>query len=411
MGRRDADEVEPGRGQEQRTGGTPEHDDERQKTAAKDKRARTEQQRRVGKQQAERAMALDEPRTTHRERISSAFRPVGAGLTVLKHAPVWSLMTTATTVGYAFGARELATIVTLGTTPAVSKRTLADEADTLAFGQSAGTLIVVLHVWIVVGLVFVLILANLTLAAAERKAAGHARASAWDWHHPFRSSGHCLSACWKVPAKGVASVRALSFRGIVGPPFRVLVMDAKPRGPWRTLRMAGRWTYVRLLVFVAQLLLAVLFVRQVVSFVYLVATGSATSFSSLQDVAATQSALASTASSTSISEAFIALNMTVLFVVIAMSVGWHALLHPRRRRKKSKAERSTGHGKDEQAGEESVEEQARWGSRVLGKVFCGKKPSKKVRYGISALVVLGVVVVCAAIVYSKQTSSSSTAGS
>lgn len=252
--------------------------------------------------------------------VSSTFH-------VVTKAPFSSLAFLATLAIYTLGCRELGELVVFSSNDrSNAKRDLSANQKIFAnlFAKSwlsPTGVFVLLNLWMFVGIVPVTLLLSFAITRADtpRKA----NANAW-WRNPARST------------RGVLSGIKSGLAGMV----RVIAMDARLCGPRKFLRKSTWWTGLRIVLFLAQLVLTILLTRQALSLAYMVSTGSDKPFDTGPDTSSDTPALAAVAKSLTPVRMFAMLNFLLLFVITTLTVSWYALLHPMR---PSTSTRRTGH--------------------------------------------------------------------
>lgn len=242
---------------------------------------------------------------------------------ILKTAPVWSFFAAATLALYIEVSRQLFEMLSVaaGTAvPVLTKRAtsnstpvdlfvtqswFSDFVRNLSFEPTA--FFAFISMWSIICIPIMGLLIHKTLSvAAEPKGTSY-------WKYVWQS--------FKEYGRG--SLRVL----IMGRHF------STPRVFWRR---STRWTYLRILIFSVQLVGIVLINRQVMSLVYMVGTGSSTSFSSLPDVVSSQKSMKEVAGSLDGEGTFAILNFLFFLFLLTIAGSWYALLHPRIRSLSSK---------------------------------------------------------------------------
>ena len=252
---------------------------------------------------------------------------------VLRRSPLLSLLTLVAVVIWVEGSRQLANAAFVASggsaisssTPA--KRSLdADlkfagenvKVKSAIEGWSVQGLFVVLNCWIFLSILIVGLLFNWAVKSATSKEGATSR-SWFSWMSNTKEG-----VWWRHPRRSFvqASLGLLHF-------MEPLLMGAKATGPITFLRRAGWYTYLRVFLFLGQASTTIILVRQCISFTYLVATGSSTTFSKLPDLQRTEGALAGAATAISPSTALIALFLLFGVSVPSMSFACYALFNPR----------------------------------------------------------------------------------
>lgn len=239
---------------------------------------------------------------------------VKASWHILKIAPVWSFFVVATLALYIEVSRQLFEMLSVAAGTAVlTKRAISnstpvdlsvtqswfsDLVKNLSFEPTA--FFAFISMWSIICIPMMGLLIHKTLSvAAEPKGTNY-------WKHMWQD--------FKEYGRG--SLRVL----IMGRHF------STPRVFWRR---STRWTYLRILIFSIQLVGAVLIIRQMMSLIYIVGTGSSTSFSSLPDVASSQKSMKEVAESLDAEGAFAIVNFLFFLFLLTIAGSWYALLHPR----------------------------------------------------------------------------------
>ncbi|WVQ75996.1 hypothetical protein IAR50_005632 [Cryptococcus sp. DSM 104548] len=240
---------------------------------------------------------------------------------LLRAAPVWSFLTAGILVLYIEITRQLYEMLSVssGSTSLTKRATSSVPAD-LAFTQSWFSDVIsnlsldptaffaFISMWSIVCLPILGLLIHKTMTVAENPSPKNP--DAWR-RNPFTTTGNVwqgLKDCCKSST-------------------RVMLLDRHLSGPMRFFARAGRWTWLRILIFSVQLIGFVLIVRQAMSLVYMVGTGSSTSFSTLPDVTSSEKSLADVASSLDEQGAFAILNFLFFLVLLVLAASWYALLH------------------------------------------------------------------------------------
>lgn len=246
-----------------------------------------------------------------------ALRPVDlvkASWHILKTAPVWSFFTAAALAIYIEASRQLFEMLSVAArTTVLTKRAtsnsipvdlsitqswFSDLVKNLSFDPIA--FFAFISMWSIICIPIMGILIHNTLnVAAEPKRTSY-------WKQMWRN----------FKEYGQGSLQVL----IMGRHF------STPRVFWRR---STRWTYLRILIFSIQLAGIVLIIRQAMSLIYMVGTGSSTSFSNLPDVASSQKAIKEAAESLDAEGVFVILNFLFFLFLLTIAGSWHALLHPR----------------------------------------------------------------------------------
>ena len=242
---------------------------------------------------------------------------------IARRSPLFSLLTLAAVLVWVFGSRQLANLVILSTGSSAvdipDKRGLDADleitstvaADLLSTKSLSTTgLFFVVNAFIFVSVLITGLMLSCALSRAD--ATRTPNPEAW-WRHPIRSTRSVLSTSLAV------STLLLS----------PLIMGAKLHGPITILRRATWRTYLRFGMFLLQVVITMLLIRQSMSFVYMLGTGSTTSFSDMPDVAASASAIATALEGVSPTTAFAALAMILGVTMPALALGLYALRHPR----------------------------------------------------------------------------------
>lgn len=239
---------------------------------------------------------------------------VKASWHILKTAPVWSFFTAATLAIYIEVSRQLFEMLSLAArTTILTKRAtsnsipvdlsvtqswFSDLAKNLSFDPIV--FFAFISMWSIICIPIMGILIHNTLnVAAELKRTSY-------WKQMWRN--------FKEYGRGSLQVI------IMGRHF------STPRVFWRR---STRWTYLRILVFSIQLACIVLIIRQAMSLIYMVGTGSSTSFSNLPDVASSQQSIKEAAENLDAEGVFVILNFLFFLFLLTIAGSWHALLHPR----------------------------------------------------------------------------------
>ncbi|KAE8539030.1 hypothetical protein D1P53_005400 [Cryptococcus gattii VGV] len=239
---------------------------------------------------------------------------VKASWHILKTAPVWSFFTAATLAIYVEVSRQLfemlsaaawTTVLTKRATSnsipvdlSVTQSWFSDLVKNLSFDPIV--FFAFISMWSIVCIPIMGILIHNTLSvAAEPKRSSY-------WKQMWRN--------FKEYGRG--SLQVL----IMGRHF------STPRVFWCR---STRWTYLRILIFSIQLAGIVLIIRQAMSLIYMVGTGSSTSFSNLPDVAFSQKSMKAAAESLDTEGVFVILNFLFFLFLLTIAGSWHALLHPR----------------------------------------------------------------------------------
>ncbi|KIR43069.1 hypothetical protein I307_04205 [Cryptococcus deuterogattii 99/473] len=257
---------------------------------------------------------------------------VKASWHILKTAPVWSFFTAATLAIYIEVSRQLfemlsvaarATVLTkransnsIPVDLSVTQSWFSDLVKNLSFDPIV--FFAFISMWSVICIPIMGILIHNTLSvAAEPKRTSY-------WKQMWRN--------FKEYGRG--SLQVL----IMGRHF------STPRVFWRR---STRWTCLRIFIFFMQLAGIVLIIRQAMSLIYMVGTGSSTSFSNLPDVASSQNSIKEAAESLDAEGVFVILNFLFFLFVLAIAGSWHALLHPRTGSLSRKSPSKTAHKKSD----------------------------------------------------------------
>lgn len=257
---------------------------------------------------------------------------VKASWHILKTAPIWSFFTAATLAIYIEVSRQLfemlsvaarATVLTkransnsIPVDLSVTQSWFSDLVKNLSFDPIV--FFAFISMWSVICIPIMGILIHNTLSvAAEPK-----RTSYW-------------KQMW------------LNFKEYGRGSLQVLIMGrhfSTPRVFWRR---STRWTCLRIFIFFMQLAGIVLIIRQAMSLIYMVGTGSSTSFSNLPDVASSQNSIKEAAESLDAEGVFVILNFLFFLFLLAIAGSWHALLHPRTGSLSRKSPSKTAHKKSD----------------------------------------------------------------
>jgi len=259
---------------------------------------------------------------------------------VLRHSPFLSLITLAAIVAWVEGTRQIANVIVLasggsvtGVSPtALAKRGLnADleftsekvQSNESIKGWSVQGLFIVLNCWIFVSILIVGLLFNWTVKSADKKPGD----KSW-WRYPkifliwLAGGDKGKDAWWRHPGRTLVALVLV---------FEPILMGAKLSGPITFARRAGWCTYARITLFLGQAITTILLVRQAMSLVYLVTSGSPTTFSTLSDLKSSEKALVQAAKATPASYALIALFLLLGICILTQSFACYALFNPRAR--------------------------------------------------------------------------------
>ena len=251
--------------------------------------------------------------------ILNPFTLVSSTLRIITRAPFFSLLTLGVLTIYIEGCRQLAEVVVLSSS-SVSKRdtTPIDLSSTkkwltsLLSDTSVGTtgVFFIVNLWNLVCVLLLGLLVSTTMARADSP--GEKNRKAW-WRNPIHSSGAALGGLQSTLATGI----------------RVIAMDARLHGPITFFSKATWRTYLRITLFLLQLVFTILVTRQALSLAFMVGSGSDKAFDTGPDTASDVGTLATAAKSISPVMAFAMLNGLIGFVIITLAISWSALLHPK----------------------------------------------------------------------------------
>ncbi|WVO16569.1 hypothetical protein L204_104248 [Cryptococcus depauperatus] len=261
----------------------------------------------------------------HRTVSFNPFTLMQSGCHILKHAPLWSLCTAASLAIYIEMSRQLFEMlaVSSGSAALTKRASAANTPSDLAFTQSWFSDLVrklafeplaffaFLSMWNILCIPLVGLLIHRTLdAAAEPK---DKNPDAW-WRNPYKT----LTKAWK----GLSHF----CRGAT----HVVLLDRRISGPINFFRRNTLWTYLRMFIFVAQVIGVVLLLRQAMNLAYMVGSGSQQSFSTMPDVVFPEKSMAGVAASLDARRVFAILNFLFSLVLLTLAASWYALLYPRR---------------------------------------------------------------------------------
>jgi hypothetical protein len=239
---------------------------------------------------------------------------------VFYHAPIFSILALGSIVLAVEGSRQIGALAIMAANPSmvaapVAKRGLGPdvEATTSAakkFLKSTSMdpagLVFILALFQAVCILLIGLFMN---AAISRSKRGPVDSSdAW-WKNPFNTTGRAV--------------------GVLFSTVEVLLMGSKMAHPWSLLKRAGWRTYLRLSLLCLQFVLTILLLRQVMSLVFLVATGSKTPFEDSPDINATLDILQSAADSISPGTAMLAVTGVLSVSILNMAWAWFAFWNPR----------------------------------------------------------------------------------
>jgi hypothetical protein len=236
-------------------------------------------------------------------------------------APLYSTLSIAWLSTYILVTRQLSQVISM-VSPAASltKRLAPDlEATQSALSSiltndgsiSAGAVFFLINLWHAGAIIVLVVLINLVISRAENPSGPS------DW--------------WRHPGKSLASISGGLTTGL-GSVLRTLAMDAQIHGVRTLMRKASWRTLVRLTLFLANVTMSVILLRQAMSLAYLAANPSSnTTFSTALDLASTQTALIVTAKSLSPTLAFLILNGILVLFILNLALAYNSLLHPKGR--------------------------------------------------------------------------------
>lgn len=235
---------------------------------------------------------------------------------VIRHAPFFSLLTAGLLVLWIEGSRQLGNMVILSTSTSIPQKRAFDPDLEVTTGvaedmlkttsfSSAG-LFVMLNLFQLICITLISISFSTAISRAKRPR--EANPDIW-WKNPFNT------------------IRSAASSMVEG--FAVLFMGAQLHGPMTLLSQATLRTYIRLCLFLLQLVLTLLLFRQAMSFTYIVLTGSSTSFSESGDLTTTAKSLSEAASGVNSITAFLGLSTLLGFIILTLAFGWFSLLNPK----------------------------------------------------------------------------------
>ena len=259
---------------------------------------------------------------------------------VLRHSPLFSLLTLATIAVWIEGSRQFAALLILSTeTAAGSGPSKSGLPPDLVVTESSARSLLVKANLSATGLFFIVNLFNficaLLVGLALNMAIGRAdRQSPKEKEQAKEKDGKAVTpaakedAWWRNPIYTITKLLS---------GFKVLLMGAQGHGPFTLLRQCSWKTYLRITLFITQLVLTVLLFRQVMSFVYFASVGGTTPFQSTPDIVVSANALSKAAQAISPSTAFLGIFVLVGIVIITLASSWFALLNPRPSRTSSQS--------------------------------------------------------------------------
>lgn len=259
---------------------------------------------------------------------------------VLRHSPFLSLITLAAIVAWVEGTRQIANVIVLASggsvtgispTAHVKRGMNADleftsekvQSNESIKGWSVQGLFIVLNCWIFVSVLIVGLLFNWAVKSADKQPGDRS----W-WRYPEMSltwlagGDKGKDAWWRHPGRTLWTLVLV---------FEPILMGAKLSGPITFARRAGWYTYARITLFLGQAITTILLVRQAMSLVYLVTSGSPTTFSALPDLKSSETALVQAAKAIPASYALIALFLLLGICILTQSFACYALFNPRAR--------------------------------------------------------------------------------
>lgn len=235
---------------------------------------------------------------------------------VLRHAPLYSLLTLATVVLWMEGARQIGNIVTLSSTTGQAPTKRAEDPDLEVSTDMTNDLLkqktldptamfALLNLFMIVGVLLTGIFLSLTVGRAN---GDPRRTTGEPWYrHPTRP----LRRAAKGLLHGVSP----------------LFMGSNVHGPITLFRKSSWKTYLRLFLFALQGVITLLLLRQGLSFMFLV-NNSGSAYSDLPDIQKSDG-MAEVAKSISPGTALVMLGSIIGVCIFALTVGWYALLNPR----------------------------------------------------------------------------------
>ncbi|WVN89417.1 uncharacterized protein L203_104640 [Cryptococcus depauperatus CBS 7841] len=284
----------------------------------------------------------------HRTVSFNPFTLMRSGCHILKHAPLWSLCTAASLAIYIEMSRQLFEMlaVSSGSAALTKRASAANTPSDLAFTQSWFSDLVrklafeplaffaFLSMWNIICIPLVGLLIHKTLDAAADTDGKNPDAG---WRRPFKAMAKawkalchsCQGASCRHPFRSIAIAwKALNYPGRGA--TRVVLLDRRVSGPVNFFRRNTLWTYLRMFIFVAQVIGVVLLLRQAMNLAYMVGSGSQQSFSTMPDVVFPEKSMASVAASLDARGVFAILNFLFSLLLLTLAASWYALLYPRR---------------------------------------------------------------------------------
>lgn len=328
---------------------------------------------------------------------------LGKFLSIFRHAPLFSSLTLLCLGAGIEGTRQLGGLVialsqdqtTLSKRDSEPADVDAMESYILKLANGAGVDSVVgvflLHIWLALCIPFLACLCYLCVERASRAGTGEApqgkeekEKKSWReswWANP-----------WSTLKTGLTILKAGIYRGT-----SIIFLGSKYRGFSSFFQSKWYWPVLRFTIFITNIIICILLLRQAISLAYMVITTSDTPFFTGPDTSATASSLAAASSSFTSAQVFFILHIILAVMVPCLAVSWYALLNPHAKKQVQDGEgkggdvRGSENEGDDKDGSQ-VEKKRGWVSRLFCCGLLDKLGPPWVKWVVAVVVVLLVTV-------------------
>jgi hypothetical protein len=189
-------------------------------------------------------------------------------------------------------------------------------------GVDSAVGVFLLHIWLAMCIPFVACLCYLCVERASTAGTGEApqgkeekEKKSWRdswWANP-----------WSTLKTGFTALKAGIYRGI-----SIVFLGSKYRTFSSFFQSRWYWPALRFTIFITNIIICILLLRQAISLAYMVIKSSSTPFFSGPDTSATASSLTAASSSLTSVQVFFLLHIILAVILPCLAVSWYALLNP-----------------------------------------------------------------------------------
>jgi hypothetical protein len=328
---------------------------------------------------------------------------LGKSVSILRHAPLFSALTLMCLGAGIEGTRQLGgLVIALSQDQTTLSKRDSEPADVSAMesyilklakgaGADSAVGVFLLHIWLALCIPFLAYLCYLCVERASRAGTGEApRGEEEKERKSWRESWWANP--WSTLKTGLTTLKAGIYQGT-----SIIFLGSKYRGLSSFFQSSWYWPALRFTIFITNIIICILLLRQAISLAYMVITSSSTPFFTGPDTSATASTLATASTSFTSAQMFFILHIILAVVLPCLAVSWYALLNPHAKKQAQDGEDKGGDAEglknevDDKDGSQ-VEKKRGWLSRLFCCGVLDKLGPPWVKWVAAVVVVLLVLV-------------------